>query len=109
MQILADLLQDALRDSVLSAEDLYTTESSVISALVSSRYRERWEQFCSLSTVLCSDQPGETGDWMIVPSKKRYIDPFVLRSGRVSSLDSGFALQAHQFLELSLDHWVRGI
>lgn len=109
MQALADLLRDALREDVLSTEDLYTTESRVISALVSSRFRERWDQFCSLSAVLCSDQPGETGDWKIVPSKKRYIDPFVLRSGRVSSLDSGFALQAHQFLELSMDHWLRGI
>lgn len=110
MQALADLLRDALQDDLISMEDLYTTESRVISALTaSSRNRTRWEQFCSLSAVLCSDQPDKNEGWRIIPSKKRYIDPFVLHFGRVSSLDAGFALQVRQFLEQSLDYWVRGI
>ena len=110
MQTLADLLWDALQDDLISLEDLYTTESRVISTITASvRYRERWEKFCSLSAVLCSDQPDKNEGWRIIPSKKRYIDPFVLHSDRVSSKDADFALQVRQFLEQSLDHWVRGI
>ena len=109
-QTLADLLWDALQDNLISLEDLYTTESRVISTITASvRYRERWEKFCSLSAVLCSDQPDKNEGWRIIPSKKRYIDPFVLHSGRVSSKDADFTLQVCQFLEQSLDHWVRGI
>ena len=110
MQSLADLLRDALQDHLLAPQDLYTTESRLISVLTSSdHYRKRWEQFCSLSTVLCTDQPDDTRDWKVVPSKKRYIDPYVQNAGRVTSLNSEVASLIHQFLDRSLDYWIRGL
>lgn len=110
MQSLADLLRDALQDHLLAPQDLYTTESRLISVLTSSdHYRKRWEQFCSLSTVLCTDQPDDTRDWKVVPSKKRYIDPYVQNAGRVTSLNSEVASLIHQFLDRSLDYWIRSL
>ena len=109
MQTLAEILKGAIRDGVLSREDLDTTEYAVIQKLQrSERYRMEWERFRSYRQVLHSDTPDHGRSWIQVPSKKRFIDPFVSGVGRLSGISEEFHKEVFDFISESLDYWICG-
>ena len=110
MQALADILKNAIRDGILGKEDLHTTEQEVIQKLlISEKYRMEWNRFCSYRETLRSDDPEDNTAWIKVPSKKRYIDPYVSGKGRISLLSPEFHQMKESFLSQALDYWIRGL
>ncbi len=109
MQMLAELLRDALRKGVLTERDLYTTEPEVLARLqADGAFARRWETFRSYREILTADQPGTGGDWRVIPAKKRRIDPLIMNRGRTSACDPAFKQQLLQFQQLPQDYWVCG-
>ena len=108
MQVLADLLKDALDRRVLVRDDLYTTEPEVIKKLATdSRAAKAWTAFRHLSRLQVSREKPQGPGWCSVPAKKRYIDPLVLEKGRVSSLSPEVRAMQEAFLALDFSIWLR--
>ena len=107
MQYLADLLRASIRQQVLTAADLYTTEENVISRLCSSpRTLQDWQKYCAIRAVQASDKQVENRYAVKVNAKRRYIDPYVMDSGRVTSLSSRYRAETEAFLVVSFDEWL---
>ncbi|MEE8807090.1 MAG: HD domain-containing protein [Lactimicrobium sp.] len=86
MQILAEIVHDALQDGIVKEADLYTDEPSFIQLLCKDEtYHRRWVDFCHLSAVYPSCR--EDTHARMVPAKKRWIDPYIQGKGRVSQID----------------------
>ncbi len=123
MQTLAEIVRMASDRGVLSSEDLYRTESEVISKLKDdARCRTSWDIYCGLERVyICRmRQAGAKSDEhhssqrssllfpRKIPAKKRYIDPFIKGIGRVSANDSGFRKAKEEFLATSQEYFLIG-
>ena len=109
MQSLADILGNAIHEGILTKNDLYTTEPMVIQKLKETRkYRAEWERYRSYCRMLRSDVPVLGKPWIKVPSKKRFIDPYLSGKGRVSLLSSEFRQLRDSFLSQSLEYWICG-
>lgn len=109
MQMLAELLGDAIRGGILTECDLYATEPEVLACLrANEAFSRRWEAFCSYREILTADQPQTDGDWRVIPAKKRRIDPLILGRGRASACDPAFGEQLLQFQDMPQDYWVCG-
>ena len=111
MQALAELLRDALAAGVVARQDLWTTEPEIIARLeADADFRARWRAFRALNATECAGageaQPA-SGDWRIIPAKKRWIDPLV-RGVRASARFPDFAARASAFLSRDLEVPVRG-
>ena len=92
MQRLADLLAQAVRSGVLCPDELYLQEADVLRKLVDSSLKESWEAFCRIRAVTRSREG------LVIPAKKRYIDPCTLSGLRASRLDGTFAAELAEFL-----------
>lgn len=108
MQILSEIIVDAIHTGTLSREDLYTVETAVIRKLKDSPFRDRWQKFCTMSQTVRSDVPDDAGQWRCIPAKKRYIDPYIAGKGRVSTLYPEFSKALNGFLAESQSHWISG-
>jgi len=107
MQMLAELLQDALADSVITWHDLYGTEANVIDKLSNNeQYATRWKRYCAMSVLQLSDAPDARAGWRKIVAKKRYIDPLVLDRGRVSALFPDFQQLLTEFINAPQDQWI---
>ena len=106
MQSLANLLKQAIYEHILTENDLYCTEGDVISKLTASHLSAQWQLFRSYSEIITAAQPDSTGIWLQIPAKKRFIDPYVNRRGRVSSLFPEFANQLHTFRTMPQNEWL---
>ena len=105
MQVLAELLKEAVEAGVLTTEDLWTDEPSVIRKLrADPEQRRRWETFRGYRQIVRGGKDG-----IVIPAKKRYIDPLVENRGRVSALDAGFRAALEAFLDESQDVPLTGI
>lgn len=94
MQMLAELLRDAVQSGVLSMDDLWKEEPFVIRKLCGyPGFRERWGHFRGYREIV---RGGEDG--VIIHAKKRYIDPIVDGKGRMTDIDSEFRESAQAFL-----------
>ncbi|MBQ7223011.1 MAG: hypothetical protein IJS38_00370 [Erysipelotrichaceae bacterium] len=110
MEILAAVLRDALERGVISRPDLYATEEEIIARLRQDERSARlWTAFRALSQLEIRQQKpqGEQG-WYNINTKKRFIDPYVCGSGRVSSLDAAFREELTAFVNQSFDYWMKG-
>ena len=108
MQLLAELLRDALDRGVLDGADLYTTEPQVIAKLTAdARTAPLWARFRGYCRVFRADRPGADGEWRQIPAKKRWIDPLVLGMGRVSAICPAFQRRAKAFLAADQGVWLR--
>lgn len=97
MQILAEIVHDALQDGIVKEEDLYTDEPAFIQLLCKDEtYHQRWINFCHLSAVYpsCADDPHAR----CIPAKKRWIDPMVKNTGRVSQIDADIKKEIAAFM-----------
>ena len=109
MEMLAELLRDAIHAGVLAENDLYTTEPQVIEKLKgSAESTERWEWYCGLHQMLRAEHPGREEAWRQIFAKKRYIDPLVLGEGRVSDLSGEIKEKYTEFLEETQQAWLLG-
>lgn len=106
MQILAELLSDAIRLGIMTEQDLYTTENAVICKLEGSALSSRWTEYCDLNKILRQSSPGTTGKWRRIYSKKRCIDPYAANKGRVTHLFPNYGKLLNDFKSESQDYWV---
>ena len=109
MQLLAELLRDALAAGVLTAGSLAGTEEELLETLCADeRFAARWRDFRSLSRIERAEQPDERDGWRRIRAKKRRIDPYVAGRGRVSALDPERGAAIAAFLSEDFDYYVRG-
>ena len=107
MQMLADLLKQALERGVLVPCDLHTTESTVIQKLLTDNVcAPLWQRFRSYSRVTRSAEVPDSGQWVRVPAKLRYIDPLAVGHGRVSQFDPRSGALLDDFRATRFDYWV---
>ena len=105
MQALAELLKDAVREKVISMQDLWTDEPSVIRKLSADQeFRKRWMYFRGYRQIVCGREDG-----IVIRAKKRYIDPAVDGHGRMSALDPEFRDAVTRFLNESQEIRLSGI
>lgn len=102
MQLLSELLSDAIRMEILTAEDLYLQEADVLAKLEGSSLLPRWQEFRALKRVARST------DGRVILAKKRYIDPCTVNGQRASQLDAGFAQELSGFLSYSFCYPLEG-
>ena len=108
MQMLAELLAEAIRRGILTEDDLYRTEPEVIAMLeADADMRLRWREFRALHRMR-TDENAPTDKRRVIPAKKRCIDPLLEHLGRLSALDEGFRREMEAFLAQSQDAWLCG-
>lgn len=108
MQILAELLQEAMAKNVLTYADLYSRETDVIAKLVASPLQTQWQDFCRMRGVRRAAAPQPGGQWCRLNAKRRYIDPYIAGNARVSEASPEFAARLAAYLEDPMDHWLCG-
>ena len=109
MQILSELLRDAMERGVIHTGGLYATEPEVIAKLLGNRHTALlWERFRGYSRIIRSDAAGTPGQWRSIQAKKRYIDPQVKGHGRVSRFSPAFRGALHHFLQADQHFWICG-
>lgn len=107
MQALADLLRMAMERQVICREELQTTEAEVIGKLNEDPVcASEWRNFCTYSSILRAKEHPETGYWVSIGAKKRWIDPFFLGKGRVSQWDAGIKEEIKAFRDLDFSAWL---
>lgn len=109
MQMLAELLRDAIFQKVLTEHDLETTEPEVIQILCASKcFSKRWQTYCSYRSILVSKQPQSGDGWRMIHAKKRNIDPLISGLGRVSAVCPEYGALLNEFRKESQDYWICG-
>ncbi|MBR6038918.1 MAG: hypothetical protein IKP38_00360 [Clostridia bacterium] len=109
MQMLSELLRDAIALGVLSEADLYTTEPQVIEKLLGdARTAAAWQRFCAYRSMRRATEPADEGQWRRIAAKKRYIDPLIANIGRVSAYSEVFRTAVEAFLSDPQTDWIAG-
>lgn len=109
MQMLSEIIAKGIRNQVLSEKDLYGTEEQVTEMLGNSPLTaSAWTWFCGLNRMEQAERPGENGAWRRVRAKKRCIDPYIEKKGRLSSISPKFADALASFLAAPQEGWLRG-
>lgn len=107
MQALADLLRRAVERDVMRREDLWTTEQEVLAKLKADPVLEQaWRTFCGYHCLLRSEERPETGYWVCVGAKRRWIDPYGLGLGRISGWNRSVAEEIETLKAVSFDLWI---
>ena len=104
MEKLAEILRKALKDNILTESDLYLSEVEVVNKLSHSDLRNTWNEYTRLYDVV----KDSTGDIM-VNAKKRYIDPYVCKHGRVTTFSAAFKNAANEFKNTDYQYLMKGI
>ena len=107
MQLLADLIECAVKWNVLCEDDLYIDENHVISKLLSNeKTAAMWKSFCQLKSVKRALNKPESGSYRLVVAKKRWINPRVASGARVNEFSSEFSKKANAFLMQKFDEYL---
>lgn len=104
MEKLAEILRKALKDNILTESDLYLSEIEVVNKLSHSDLRNAWDEYTRLYDVV-KDSSGD----IMVDAKKRYIDPFVCKHGRVTTISAAFKNAANEFKNTDYHYLMKGI
>lgn len=108
MQLLAELLADALRRGVLREDELWLTEPAVIEKLAADGESGcAWRAFRGLHRMR-SDADAPPEKRRVIPAKKRRIDPLVAGLGRLSEIDADFRRETEAFLAEPQTAWLCG-
>lgn len=109
MEYLSRVLKKAMERNVISMKDLYLTESELMEKLRQDEETKKdFQSFENLHRVMKENDP--TGPLSFhIPSKKRYIDPYVIGNGRLSSIDKDSKNEIQDFLDESFDYYVKCI
>lgn len=102
MELLAEILRDAIHLKILTAEDLYLQERNVVEKLEGSSLLPRWQAFRKLRRVI------RVENGRVIPAKKRYIDPCTAEGLRASRLDATFAEDLAAFLNWDFGYGLAG-
>ena len=102
MQILSEILAEAISAKIITPADLYLQEKDVVAKLERSPLLARWQAFCKLTQVTPSDQG------RVILAKKRYIDPCTAEGRRASQLDEEFSRELSGFLSYSFQYPLEG-
>ena len=109
MQMLSELLKDAIALGVLSEADLHTTEPQVIAALLGDgRTAAAWQRFRAYRSMRRANAPEGEGQWRRIAAKKRYIDPLIAGVGRVSAYSDAFRAAVEAFRSDPQTDWLAG-
>lgn len=108
MQILSELLRNALDENIIQYKDLDSTEKEVVNKLENSRLKKDWVNFTSLSHMVDGDNVVQNRQ-RVVFAKKRYIDPFIIDKGRVSSVYKNYKEEINSFIEEDQSKRICGI
>ncbi len=107
MEVLGRILKKALELNVLTGNDLYSGEKEVIEKLIGNeKTRKMWEWFCSISEMETSDE-AKDDSWIMVPAKKRYINPLVRGRGRIMDISPEVRTVISEFLNISFDYYLK--
>lgn len=107
MQILAEIVKEAMAHKIISMNDLYTGEAEVIDKLMESPITAPlWEDYTGLHELVTSEEEAPYEKRRVIPAKKRYIDPYVKGQGRLSAIHPEFNRQKEEFLAVSHENWV---
>lgn len=107
MQILSELLRNALELGILSEADLNSAEPAVIAKLLrDERTAAEWAAFRSCRAIRRADAPEGEGRWRRIAAKKRYIDPLIENVGRVSAYSAPFQKAVSAFLLDPQTEWL---
>ena len=105
MEYLASLLRTAMKRAIITDDDLFTDEETVIRIFGNSELKEEWERFRSFTKVIrCSD---DDPCGITVRAKKRYIDPMA-EGKRLSLLHAGFRKEAEAFVSADDSYPMKG-
>ena len=109
MQMLSELLKDAIGLGVLTEADLYTTEPEVIAKLLrDERTAAAWTRYRAYHAMRRAAAPKGEGQWRRIAAKKRYIDPLIRGVGRVSAYSDAFRIARDAFLSDPQTDWIAG-
>ena len=98
MQILSELLKEAMAGGVILPEDLMKDEPYVINKLQQDpESNKKWKDFTSLSIMVSAEEYPQAA--RTVPAKKRRIDPYISGKGRVSMLSPSFRKALDEFMQ----------
>ena len=106
MQILSEVLREAIQSGELMESDLFTTETQVIRKLAA---RPLWQEFRKLHRLERSEEPTDRHGWRQIHAKKRCIDPLIAGEGRLHSVSKEFSDELRGFLSESQNEWIRGV
>lgn len=106
MQVLANLIERALDDNIISKKDLYLNEPFIIKKFLSNAYTNQlWQRFTHYSMIKKALVKPDN-NWFKVNTKKRYIDPFVLNLGRISSVSLELNKEIKKFKAIDFDYYL---
>ncbi|MBR4907125.1 MAG: hypothetical protein IKZ44_09800, partial [Clostridia bacterium] len=109
MQMLSELLRDAIALGVLSETDLHTTEPQVIGKLLDCEPTAKaWRRYRAYHAMRRANAPEGEGQWRRIPAKKRYIDPLIQGVGRVSAYSEAFRTAVEAFRSDPQTDWIAG-
>ncbi len=107
MQILAEILRLAIDYGIISYDQLYTDEPSVIEKLHGAKITTAlWNKFCAMKEMY-DPQPDDLNA-RIINAKKRYIDPLVIGKGRMSELSPLYKREKNRFMMLDFSAPIAG-
>ena len=107
MQLLSELLRDALAAGALAADDLMTDEPRLLEKLCARpEWARRWAAFRAMSRMERAQSPDGVG-WRRIDAKRRCIDPLVCGQGRVTALFPDFGRRLTEFRTAPLNAWLR--
>ena len=104
MELLAWILRRHLKKGDLALKDLYENEEAVIEKI---EKRKDWQRFKKMKTLMKSDEYGGY-NWIRIQTKKRYIDPMVMKQGRISKLSKAVRNEMYDFLNITFDYYLKG-
>lgn len=108
MERLARILRKAVDEGIILPSDLYATETAVIGKLENDgKINGEWQQYRKIHTVRKSVEQ-EDDSWLMIDGKKRYIDSYIINSGRVSVLYWDCRKQIQDFVKYTFDYYVKG-
>ena len=107
MQMLSELLRDAIAADVLSEADLSSTEPQVIAALLNDECTATaWKRYRAYRSMRSAKEPEAEGQWRRIAAKKRYIDPLIAGVGRVSAYSEAFRTAVDAFRSDPQNEWL---
>lgn len=110
MQMLSEIVRDALDAGVTDMQALYETEGPLVERLKRDAHTAtRWQWYTGLCEMRTSVTPGLGDDWRRVQAKKRCINPLIAGQGRLSEISSVFSTELSVFREMPLDAWLLGV
>lgn len=106
MQALANLIQIALDNNIISKKDLYLDEPYVINQFLSNAYTSQlWQRFTQYS-IIKKELIKPNDNWFKINAKKRYIDPFIINTGRMSSISKELNEEIKRFKARDFNYYL---